>query len=120
VLDALDGDTGQHQMKLVYVPQGGSDAQVQIWLDDTLAAVHPFSGDWDNSLPFEVLLSGMARATDTDNGAPVGHDMVDAAFDNLNVSILTAVPEPSSIALVALGCLGLGLAAARRRWRRSA
>ncbi len=83
-LDGQDGDLGMKQMQLVYKPQGGSNAQVEIFLDGNLATTHTFT-NWNNALDFHVRLSGMARA------AP--NDTVSAVFDNFSASTLTGIDD---------------------------
>jgi len=108
--DGQDGDGGFKTMKLVYKPLGGTNADVEIYLDDVLGATHSFT-DWDNSVDFHVRLSGMARF------APA--DTVSAVFDNFSAQT-PVVPEPSSLLLAGLGtCAFAAIGWRRRRTRRT-
>lgn len=75
-LDGLDGSTGLHEMTIGYIPLGGNNARIEMYLDDVQHAVHTFSGDWENGTDFYVRLSGMARQ------APA--DTVIAVFDDFS------------------------------------
>jgi hypothetical protein len=79
----LDG--GDHEMKLVYTPLGGTKATVDMYLDGVLGATANFT-NWDNSQPFKVILTGQARAI---------NDEVTATFSDLAVS--TAPTTPTTI-----------------------
>jgi len=83
--DAFANDVGDHIMKLVYKPLGGTNATVDIYLDGNLGATATFN-NWDNSVPFRVILTGQARAI---------NDTVSATFANL--SITPTPPAPTII-----------------------
>jgi hypothetical protein len=71
-------DQGQHTMKLVYTPLGGSTADVAIYLDGVLGTTVRFT-NWDNSVPFKVILTGQARQA---------ADSVSATFKNFSAQTL--------------------------------
>ena len=98
-LDALDADTGEHQMQLELIPTG-TDGEVNIFLslDGTRVAGHGFSAF---PADFQVVLTGQARA--------VG-DTVNAIFDDL---VVMQVPEPSVTLLLVAAAAAVG--AFRRR-----
>jgi hypothetical protein len=102
VLDPLDGDTGAHGMKLVYLPTGNTAATIEMYFDGQLVASQNFT-NWTPGR-FFALITGQARASG---------DTVEAIFDNAEVLVM---PEPCTLSLLALG----GAAAwTRRRRRRS-
>jgi hypothetical protein len=76
-------DNGEHIMKLVYTPLGGSAADVDVYLDGNLGTTVHFT-NWDNTVPFKVIVTGQGRATG---------DQVLAQFKNLNV---TSAPLPTA------------------------
>jgi hypothetical protein len=104
LLDALDADAGAHGMMLVYRPTGDTSATIEMYLDGQIVASQNFT-NWSVS-SFRVLITGQART---------GGDTVNAVFDN---ALVTAVPEPATLAMLIPGaaCLA-GLAIARRRRR---
>lgn len=60
--NAVSGyDYGEHVMKLHYIPLGGTNANVEIYLDGNLGATVNFT-NWDNTIPFKVVVTGQARA----------------------------------------------------------
>lgn len=71
-------DQGLHTMKLVYTPLGGSTADVAIYLDNVLGTTARFT-NWDNSVPFKVIVTGQARAAT---------DSVSATFRNFSAQTL--------------------------------
>jgi len=99
MLDALDGDTGQHKMGLRVAPTGDpGDYNILMYLDDQVVASQ-FVSNWPDT--YHVILTGQARQ---------GGDSVAAVFDELQV--LQQVPEPG-VAVLLMG----GLALIRRRRR---
>jgi hypothetical protein len=94
-------DQGDHVMKLVYTPLGGSNATVDIYLDDVLGATATYT-NWDNTAPFEVILSGMAR---------MAGDSVTAHFTNFSAtSELPPIPPAAPTHLTATkGSTGVDL-----------
>lgn len=82
-VDAAGTDLGLHTMKLVFTPLGGSDVQVQMFLDGTAGTIRTFN-NWDNSKDFTIAIFGSARA----NG-----DTGTAVFDNFSA---TTPGAPSS------------------------
>jgi hypothetical protein len=81
-------DQGQHTMKLVYTPLGGSTADVAIYLDNVLGTTVRFT-NWDNSVPFKVILTGQARAA---------ADSVSATFKNFSAQTLVPLTNVSGTA----------------------
>jgi hypothetical protein len=75
-------DGGLHTMKLVYTALGGMNANVDIYLDGVLGTSVAFN-NWDNSIPFRVILTGQARAAG---------DSVAAEFKNFSAVSTAAVP----------------------------
>jgi len=73
-LNGLDGSYGSHDMSLAYIPLGGSNGRVEMYLDAIPAAAHTFSGNWENGTDFYVRLSGMARAAPSDTVSAVFDD----------------------------------------------
>ena len=73
-------------MKLVYTPLGGTNATVDMYLDGVLGATATFT-NWDNSVPFKVIISGMARATG---------DSVETEFANVSAAVIG--PDPTVLA----------------------
>lgn len=85
-------DAGDHIMKLVYTPLGGQNATVDIYLDDVLGATATYT-NWDNTVPFEVILTGQGRAA---------ADTVSAQFTNFSAtSVLPAAPPVTPTHLTA-------------------
>ncbi|NQT54549.1 PEP-CTERM sorting domain-containing protein [bacterium] len=79
-LDSQDGNGGQFEMQLAYIPLGGSNARIDMIVDGVVHASHTFAGNWENNVDFNVRMSGMARAAPTDT--------VSAVFDNVAVGTL--------------------------------
>lgn len=82
--DPLDTDPGDHIMKLVYTPLGGTNAKVDVYLDNVLGTTVNYT-NWDNTVPFQVFLSGMGRAT---------ADTVSAKFTNFSATAVVPVSVP--------------------------
>src|SRR5581483_4252815 len=51
--NATANDGGDHVMKLVYTPQGATNASIDIYLDGVLGTTVNYT-NWDNARPFEV------------------------------------------------------------------
>ncbi|MEX2186945.1 MAG: LamG-like jellyroll fold domain-containing protein [Pirellulales bacterium] len=99
LLDVLDGNGGNHEMKIVLSPTGEpGDVSMFMYLDSNLVAIQGFSNFPDT---YKVMLTGQGRA--------IG-DTVSAVFDNVRVS---QVPEPSTCVLLACAMPLLA-----RRWMR--
>jgi hypothetical protein len=90
-------------MKLVYKPLGGSNANVEIYLNGLLGATHSFT-DWDNSTDFTVRLGSYTRSGGNS-------DTSTTVFDNFSA---VAIPEPGTYALIG-GLLALSSVMLRRR-----
>jgi hypothetical protein len=81
-------DQGLHTMKLVYTPLGGTTADVAIYLDNVLGTTVRFT-NWDNLVPFKVILTGQARAAS---------DTVSATFQNFSAQTLSPLTNVSGTA----------------------
>jgi hypothetical protein len=90
-LNAIFPDNGEHRMKLVYTPLGGSNATVDIYLDDVFGATATFT-NWDNTIPFKVILTGQGRAAG---------DSVTAVFKDFNASTVFPPPPAAPTGLTA-------------------
>lgn len=97
--DPLDADPGDHIMKLVYTPLGGTNAKVDIYLDNTLGTTVNYT-NWDNTIPFEVILTGQARAAT---------DTVSAKFTNFSAVATVPVSVPPTNLIAQHGTTGVNL-----------
>ncbi|MGE5611195.1 MAG: hypothetical protein ACM359_18240, partial [Bacillota bacterium] len=99
--NSVASDGGEHIMKLVYIPLGGTNAQVQMYLDDQLGATATFT-NWDNTVPFKVILTGQARATS---------DYVSAMFKDFSAqgAVPTAPPAVPTGLTATAASSGLGV-----------
>jgi len=98
----LNGDHGDHVMKLVYTPGAGNTADIGIFLDSTLGTTYHFAS-WDQSIPFNVILTGQARAT---------NDTVQATFKNLSAKadpVPTQPPAAPTNLIATAAAHGLGV-----------
>jgi len=91
------GDANDHVMKMVYTPLGGTNASIDIYLDGKLGVTDTFD-NWDNTVPFETIVTGQARAT---------NDTVSAVFKNFDAEATPAatIPPaaPTNLAVTATG-----------------
>ena len=94
--DPLDTDGGDHIMKLVYTPLGGTNAKVDVYLDNVLGTTVNFT-NWDNTIPFQVFLTGQARAAT---------DTVSAQFTNFSATAVVPVSIPPTHLVAQKGATG--------------